>query len=93
MLLLLLPLLLLLLLLLVLACGAHHGRPGTTLVCDKATPTTGDIALDACASTGRLQRPDCGWRARIDTGALLLIGGDCGLYWLVEHITDDQGQL
>ena len=56
-------------------------------------PTTGDIALDACASTGLLQRPDCGWRARIDTGALLLTGSDCGLYWLVEHIMDDQGQL
>ena len=25
--------------------------------------------------------------------AALLTGGDCGLYWLVEHITDDQRQL
>ena len=56
-------------------------------------PTTGDIAADARASTGRPQRSDCGWRAGTDTDAALLTGGDCGLYWSVGHIADDQRQL
>ena len=44
-------------------------------------------------SKGRaLGQEDCGWRAGTDTDAALLTGGDCGLYWPVEHIADDRGQ-
>jgi hypothetical protein len=55
-------------------------------------PQTAEIrcSRDALCRTGR---HDCGWRAESTPVSLLLAAGVCGLWQLIERITDDKAQL